>query len=140
MFAFDVFVRFNDEFSEQKSIKINVKFDLTEFNILETKKELSLDDKLALVARRRSELEKQIQLQQIIANNVALKSRLELIATLLSRKLTTNRFVNKFDDDVESNNVSIFIDASLTFRHHIIKFKKIPLYHEKITKKHIDYK
>ena len=48
--------------------------------------------------------------------------------------------MNKFDDDVESDNASILTDASLAFRCRIIKFKKISLYHEKITKKHIDYK
>ena len=62
MSAFDVFVHFNDESSEQKSIRINVKFDLIEINVLETRKELFLDNRLALAARRRNELEKQVQL------------------------------------------------------------------------------
>ena len=138
--AFDVFVYFNNKFFEQKSIRINVKLDLIEINVLETKKELFFDDRLALAARRRSELKKQIQLQQIIANNAVLKSCFKLTETLLSRELATNKFVNKFDDDSENDNASILTNASLMFRRRIIKFKKISLYHEKITKKHIDYK
>ena len=140
MSAFDVLVCFNNKSSEQKSIRINVKSDLAEFNVLETREKLSFDDRLALAARRRNELKKQIQLQQIIANNAVLKFRFELTKSLLSRKFATNKFVNKFDDDVESDNASILIDASLTFCCCIIRFKKISLYHEKITKKHIDYK
>ena len=140
MSAFDVFIHFNDESSEQKSIEINVKSDLAEFNVLKTRKKLFFDDRLALAARRQSELKKQVQLQQIIANNAVLKSRLELTKISLSRESATNKSVNKFDDDVESDNASIFTDASLAFCRRIIKFKKISLYHEKITKKHIDYK
>ena len=84
MSAFDVLVYFNDKSSEQKSIRINVKSDLAEFNVLVTKEKLFLDNRLTLAARRRSELKKQVQLQQIIVNNAVLKSCFKLTKSSLS--------------------------------------------------------
>ena len=99
-----------------------------------------LTKQLTLITKRREFLEKKERLRKINAVIAILKARFATFEIVSSRELMmrTSEENQNVINDVQ--NIAHDINEQIAYRRRAVRSKKIPLYHDKNIKKHIDYR